>query len=225
MESVSSILEERKYAISIFIKVFNGVIDSSFLNAINKYNLLINMPFTDECSHYATALRMSDNFLKIDKDKEKNTIGELGKEFNSLFIGPENLGAPPWESVYVDDNRSVFQESTLIVRKKYLEHEFVIDKYQEEPDDHIVYELSFIDLLNDLLMEHYEKGSKNNSAKLILDQKKFIDAHLVKWVHKFHALIDENSKGGFYSAISSALMYYLPIDQKILDRVALAIES
>ena len=46
---------------------------------------------------------------------------EMKYDFNSLFIGPDVLKAPPYESCYLNPERTLMQAETLRVRAKYRE--------------------------------------------------------------------------------------------------------
>ncbi len=49
----------------------------------------------------------------------ENAFDELRDDYTRLFLGPATVLAPPWESVYFNDERMVFQEQTMQVRGWY----------------------------------------------------------------------------------------------------------
>lgn len=61
----------------------------------------------------------------------------LREEHQRLFIGPDHLDAPPWGSVYLEEEGTLFGDSTLALRQ-FLEAEGVaLQTEQHEPEDHI----------------------------------------------------------------------------------------
>lgn len=52
--------------------------------------------------------------------------------------------APPWGSVYMSEERLVFQKETLEVRNWYREFGLAAENLYREPDDHIALELGFL---------------------------------------------------------------------------------
>ncbi|OAT39241.1 Tat proofreading chaperone DmsD [Proteus myxofaciens] len=86
----------------------------------------------------------------------------LTQAYQRLFIGPYALPAPPWGSVYLDNENVLFGNSTLDLREWMLEHGIDIALTQNEPEDHfglIVMMVAWIAetrpvKLNELLAEH-----------------------------------------------------------------------
>lgn len=58
--------------------------------------------------------------------------------------GAGKLPAPPYESVYASQGRSVMQEKTIEVRKKYLEAGLLPTMLYKIPDDHVATEFEFM---------------------------------------------------------------------------------
>jgi len=74
---------------------------------------------------------MAEAFAKAD------AMTALAEEHQRLFIGPDHLDAPPWGSVYLDEEGTLFGDSTLAVRH-FLDAEGVtLHTEQHEPEDHI----------------------------------------------------------------------------------------
>lgn len=60
----------------------------------------------------------------------------LAQAYQRLFIGPHALVAPPWGSVYLDNENVLFGDSTLDLREWMLEKGIDIALTQNEPEDH-----------------------------------------------------------------------------------------
>ena len=77
-------------------------------------------------------------------------LGTLTWDFNRLFVGPGEMLAAPWESVYRSKTKLTFQESTLQVRELYERFGVQAPAMHREPDDHLGLELAFVATLSDL---------------------------------------------------------------------------
>ena len=73
---------------------------------------------------------------------------------------PLFIPAPPWESVYVREDKLLFQETTLKVRKKYRKYAFTANELHIEAENYIGLELDFMYHLNNLLLKM--AGGRNN---------------------------------------------------------------
>ena len=77
-------------------------------------------------------------------------LGALTWDFNRLFVGPGEMLAAPWESVYRSKTKLTFQEPTLQVRATYERFGVQAPAMHREPDDHLGLELAFMATLSDL---------------------------------------------------------------------------
>jgi TorA maturation chaperone TorD len=107
----------------------------------------------------------------------EDDITEAKFDFNRLFIGPNKLLAPPYESVYIRKERVLMQNETLIIRNFYESAGLTVSKLGKEPDDYIGFELEFICyLLHNLI-----NGEEENVRCLEL-YVNFMEHHFLKWV-------------------------------------------
>lgn len=92
-------------------------------------------------------------------------------QFNRLFVGPEELLAAPYETVYLTNERVLMRETTMAVRRAYEEAGMQVSAKNIEPDDHFAYECAFMAYLA-------EKGDEQASQAF----ESFASAHLARWV-------------------------------------------
>lgn len=98
--------------------------------------------------------------------------------FNRLFVGPRALLAPPFASIYVDnDPNRVMSESTMQIRQFYGLLGLVSPWLNKIPDDHIALEL-------DALWQ-IETALNNSDTPQLRDMRDYLLAHLQAWVPKF----------------------------------------
>lgn len=107
---------------------------------------------------------------------------DMQYDFNRMFIGPDTLLAPPYESCYRNPDKTLMQAETLQVRAKYLEAGLQISKKNVEPDDFIAFELEFLLFL-----------LSENSEKTTALAEKFLNEHLLVWYGDHVEAIRQNT--------------------------------
>lgn len=95
---------------------------------------------------------------------------DMKYDFNRLFIGPDALLAPPYESCYRNPEKTLMQAETLRVRAFYLKAGLEISQKNVEPDDFIAFELEFL-----LFLLGEGSGEKDALAR------EFLELHLLAW--------------------------------------------
>ena len=129
-------------------------------------------------------------------------IEALQSDYTHLFIGPGKVLAAPWESIYFNDDRLVFQEQTLEVRSWYRRFGLEPEKLYSEPDDHIGLELAFLAHLARRGLRALEEGDRETFDELLRSQRAFLHAHPLKWVGPWCAQVEEHAATGFYRGIA-----------------------
>lgn len=121
-----------------------------------------------------------------------------------LLIGPGEPLAPPWESVYSEENQGLlFQKETLAVRRAYKSEGLEVDKLHREPDDHVGYELEFVAALAAREAEALRAGDEERAAHARAARAAFLEEHLLSWVFLWCDRMDEHAATGFYQGISA----------------------
>ncbi|MFN2268084.1 MAG: molecular chaperone [Desulfonatronovibrio sp.] len=98
--------------------------------------------------------------------------------FNRLFTGPKALEAPPYASVYLQNEPNLMGETTLYVRWVYQQMGLVSPWKNTLPDDHISLELDAVLIIHKLSLEHDSQELKDLSKSFILE-------HFCVWVPQF----------------------------------------
>lgn len=107
--------------------------------------------------------------------------------FQRLFIGPYALPAPPWGSVYMDEENVIFGESTVELRRWMHENHISGMTNGKEPEDHF-------GLL--MLMTAWIAEEKSELLNELLSN------HMLPWGYRFLSLLRESSQQTFYEGIS-----------------------
>ena len=171
----------------------------------------------DKLEGYLAVLAELKQGIFTDPD---GTLDKLKGEYTYLLLGPNKLPAPPWESVYLTEERTIFQESTLKVRQAYLNYQFLPANYPHEADDHLALELDFMSQLAKLAQERLEEGNIEEVKQLLSDQKAFLEDHLLVWIGDFATQIQSSKTHFLYPQMAALTEQVLKIDTAALDELS-----
>ncbi len=116
-------------------------------------------------------------------------------EYAKLFVGPFDLLAPPYGSIYLDGQRRLMGESTIKVLEAYRDAGLTLSNEFKQPPDHIITELEFMYYLIAKYLE-----TEDNQWLTMKDE--FHDRYLKPWVRDFADRIANNSHSPFYKGLS-----------------------
>ena len=117
-------------------------------------------------------------------------LDELKYAWQSAFIGPGYLSAPPWGSVYLDPENVVFGTSLLDLREFMAREGLLFEKTHNEPEDHFGLMLL---LLAEILKR--EQANRDVIAKELLVQ------HLLPWAPRYLECLCRDSQHPFIIAL------------------------
>ncbi len=129
-------------------------------------------------------------------------FADLKMDYTRLFIGLDVHRAPPWESVYYNRERMVFQEQTLQVREWYARFGVQAEKLNREPDDHIGLEMLFIAHLGSLALQAIEQNNEPKLNEILQAQRDFLSDHLLRWGPVWAKLVKQHAATDFYRGIA-----------------------
>ncbi|NMD70049.1 molecular chaperone TorD family protein [Bacillus sp. DNRA2] len=140
-------------------------------------------------------------------------LHDAKEEFYRLFIGPETILTPPWESVYRSKEGLLFEETTFQVREHYHRHNLEFIKENQEPDDHIAIELEFILHLNQLCLQNVDNY---RLKKLVNHQIEFHEQHMQQWIPAFTTKILNHTDHSLYKGAALLLREFTVSDYHTL---------
>jgi TorA maturation chaperone TorD len=132
----------------------------------------------------------------------KYTDEELTVEYARLFLGPFEIKAPSYGSLYLDGERRVMGDSTMEVVRFYEEAGLSRNKDCADLPDHIAVELEFMSYLIYKEIEAIEKSDFATALEMIKKQGSFLDRFLGRWIVQFCEKIKESTDNGFYAALA-----------------------
>lgn len=140
----------------------------------------------------------------------------LAVEHARLFIGPFQLVAPPYGSIYLDDAKTVMGDSTARVAAFYHACGLVLaDDFHELPD-HFAVELEFMSYLAFKQREAEVSGDKAEEARVVGLQQEFLGRFLMPWLEPFTSAIITDGEAPFYQAIARCAAAYITADHDAL---------
>jgi TorA maturation chaperone TorD len=144
---------------------------------------------------------------------------DLEVDYARLFIGPFNLLAPPYGSVYLESERRVMGNSTADVEKRYQAAGLDVATGFKDAPDHIAAELEFMHFLIFKTMEAANHGDVNRVATCLLTQQSFLEVHLGAWVAEFVGNVVDNAETSFYRNLGRATEAFIKDDYHIISSV------
>ena len=149
--------------------------------------------------------------------REETEIGQLTLDYSRLFVGPFELLAPPYGSVYLDTGRTMMGDSTMDVKNRYTDIGLNLSQTLKEAPDHIAIELEFMYYLIFKEIEAMEKAELENAMDYLRVQKEFLEDHLGHWVPEFADDVEKNASTDFYKSLARATKVFV---QKDLDDIS-----
>lgn len=143
-------------------------------------------------------------------------IDSLAVEHARLFVGPFQLLAPPYGSIYLDDAKTVMGDSTARVAAFYRTCGLTLaDDFHELPD-HFAVELEFMSFLAFKQREASFAGDEKEVTRIISLQQEFLGVFLIPWLTPFTSAIINDGEAPFYQAIARCTAAFVAADFALL---------
>ena len=180
-----------------------------------------------ECFHEPTEDRL-DELAAVDTDAVAIDVSALRAATTDekslrlghakLFVGPFELAAPPYESVYVDAEDRVMTDATEAVQAEY--RQAGVDVAIDEPADHVAAELEFVSLLVATEVEALEAGDDEAVRHYLDRQYEFLSDHLGRWVSEIADNMRNAAETEFYRVLADETQSFVEGDgQRLADRL------
>ena len=127
---------------------------------------------------------------------------DLLLDYARLFLGPMEILAKPYGSVWLDAEKTLMGDSTLAVLELYRAADFDMDDEFKDLPDHIAVELEF---LYQLIFRENASRQDGDTAKLAatLDlQRRFLTQHLGAWTGRFTSALQAGAQCDFYRTLA-----------------------
>lgn len=137
---------------------------------------------------------------------ENSSEEQLKVDYAALFVGPFELLAPPYGSIYLEKGGRVHGESTVAVRKHYEQAGLSIDI--QEPADHIAVELEFMYYLAIQEAQAVSSGNNKEGQKLQGMQEQFMQ-QFMGWVPELCERMEKHALTAYYKLLARCLSLFL----------------
>jgi TorA maturation chaperone TorD len=161
-----------------------------------------------------TTVPLIQNMRKEIKDSAD--LEPLKVDFAKLFVGPYELSAAPYGSVYLEGERKMMGNSTLDVRERYRDASLKTAKTFKDAPDHISAELEFMHYLIYKEIEAIANSDIEMAIVFIQKQTSLLEDHLMAWVPQFAACIIEDAETPFYQNLARATEMFLKENYEIV---------
>lgn len=145
---------------------------------------------------YPAANRMCQAFADIDEEQMK-------VDYAALFVGPFELLAAPYGSVYLEREKRIMGDSTMAVLNLYQEAGLMIDV--KDAPDHIAIELEFIHYLYSIEGNAVQNGDRQKEIHTEHLRVHFLNTCLIPWVYQFCQSIQTGTENLFYVNLAECL--------------------
>lgn len=157
---------------------------------------------------------VSDMRSSLQEVQASGEIDPIRQDFFQLFLGPRRLKAPPWESVYVSEDRLVNQAATVEVRRSYAKFGFQTEGGQLE--DHCGTQCDFLFRLCAMTMGAEDVEEQKD---LLRAQKHFVSKHLLNWVPRFAEDIRKSALTPYFRGLGEFVNYWIRVEEEYLSSV------
>ncbi|MGA6925189.1 MAG: molecular chaperone TorD family protein [Desulfosarcina sp.] len=133
----------------------------------------------------------------------------LEVDYAGLFVGPFIVAAPPYGSVYLEDKRQLMGDSTIDVRRHYLDLGLDLSPDFKEAPDHICAELEFMHVLISQGAEAIDAGDYDQVVESIRHQRVFLEKHLASWIPAFTAKLIDHARTDYYRRLGELTRQFI----------------
>lgn len=187
------------------------------LQRLVQEDVFSDVPFAGSHDSVQKGLALLQEWATTFENSAARVTLDLKADYTRLFVGTVQLPLSPWESVYYSEERLLFQESTMDVRRWYRRFGLEPINLRKEPDDHIGLELAFIAHLARHALNALESGDKKALEILIGAQRDFSRKHLMVWAPLWCEQMVEHAYTPFYRGLALILRGALDEMAQLLD--------
>lgn len=185
-------------AYSFLGKVFFETPAVELLNTLKKDALFADWPLESANPSMHEGLTILRRYTG---EWDEADFPELKRDYARLFIGPNRLLAPPWESVYRSEEHLLFEEETMQVRAMYRKYGFAIPSDYVQPDDHFGLEMSFVAHLCNQGIHALNNQQWQTLEDIQQSVSVFFEEHICQWADAFLTDVKTNAATPYYQGL------------------------
>ena len=145
-------------------------------------------------------------------------IDALLVDYARLFLGPTQMLAAPYGSVWLEGEKTAMGETTVAVQALYRDGGFeVADDFRELPD-HVAAELEFLYLLIHRENEAHRNSDQESRQALEAWRRRLLGEHLGRWAGPFASAVEREAQTAFYRTLATMTGRFVALES--VQRVA-----
>ena len=203
MRALAEALRQQSAAYGFVARLLRTEVDDEALGRLRA----MRFPAASGNDHLDAGYRGLCAYLNAGGERQH---GDLAVDFLHTFIGvtqDREQVAFPYESVYTSPEHLLMQDARDEVLAAYRAAKVVLVDEACEPEDHLAFELEFMQLLG------------GSCANLLEARRAFLEEHLLNWVPDFADDVQRVARTGFYRALADIVLGVLETDQAFLEDV------
>ncbi len=216
-ELTEVLLANRNYLYTLLHKAFGREPDEELLELLSEAGEAFGLLSGEDGDILSRCPRFFGDLKKNLGDPA--FLEEVKDTYTRLFIGPDALTAPPWESVYRGEDAMLFQETTLRVRQFYRRFSLIPECYPRVADDSLALELDFMARLAQRALDAFQSEDFSGAAELLKGSKEFLEKHLLLWIPKFLERMQKAAEKPLYPQLCLVLDAFLKADRETLEEI------
>ncbi len=222
-EAVELLLSNRLYLYTLLYKTFGREPDGELLTLLSDGTAARGFALLS--AERDDVLERIGLFLDALHDRKNDPafLEEVKAEYMRLFVGPDKLVAPPWESVYRGEDGMLFQAVTLEVREIYRGFGLLPEGYPHVADDSLALELAFMAKLAERALEDLQADDELGLGRLLESSGDFLTKHLLLWIPKFLERMQKAKTQHLYPQLCVVLDAFLKRDLDTLRELRAAL--
>jgi putative dimethyl sulfoxide reductase chaperone len=189
---------------ALLARALYGVPDRSWLDMLIQNRVFDSVPFASASPEFTLALGCLQRWMESVKGGLNDAaFANVRDDYTRLFVGPGRLQAAPWESVYTNKDRAVFQRETVNVKNWYRRFELTLASEYNEPADHVGLQFGFMAHLSELTIAAAGIRDGAEVKRLIAAQRGFLMQHALRWVPRWADDVIEHSRTDLFRGLAS----------------------
>lgn len=219
-EIAEVLLADRQFIYSLLHKSFGRDPDADMMEILlsDSTKEAFAILSEEENDVFARTPRFIDE-LKKDMAEDADFVSKLKSEYTKLFVGPLDLVAPPWESIYTGKEGMLFTVTTLRVREFYRSFGLIPEGYPRVADDSLALELAFMSELSNRAVKAFAEEKDDELKNLLSCSALFLKEHLLEWVPQFLEKMKDAPSDYMYPQLSVILNAFIKKDEEIIEEL------
>ncbi|MEZ5825582.1 MAG: molecular chaperone TorD family protein [Geminicoccaceae bacterium] len=130
---------------------------------------------------------------------DRATLDDLAADHADIYL-VDSLHASPIESLYLENERLVCQQSMFAIRDWFQHYGYEAENWRRRADDHLVLQLRFMARLAALA-----------TPESTTDLARFLDRHTLRWIHTFAGRVATRCATPWYAGVARLTADYLEV--------------